>query len=102
MFHQEKLCNIMLCDTSRNTVDQEVFDFFIDYFGVSIAGHKEFNKKIEPRKLSVISVHRLMKLFLYSLWNVVGIIGTMSINIKKRHHEQINIQKPNATKSTKA
>ena len=50
MFHQEKLCNIMLCDTSRNTVDQEVFDFFIDYFGVSIAGHKEFNKKNRAKK----------------------------------------------------
>ena len=49
MFQQEKLCNILLCDSS-DTVDQDVFNFFIDYFGVSIAGHKEFNCKNRAKK----------------------------------------------------
>ena len=49
MFQQEKLCNILLCD-SNDIVDQDVFNFIIDYFGISIAGHKEFNYKNRAKK----------------------------------------------------
>ena len=49
MFQQEKLCNILLCD-SNDIVDQDVFNFYIDYFGISIAGHKEFNYKNRAKK----------------------------------------------------